>query len=250
MNTIPNGWFPDPEDTSQWRYFDGQRWTDSRAPRDPRASQAPQALGPPAAPSAGTDAAGHVALLARSAPPTAPPPPPPQKNWFWRHKVTTTLLAILTVVVLAAIGYSGSGTSTNSDGTRQPATTSNSNTGQPGSTQQQAPDKATKPAPSYTTGQEQAIGAAKDYLAYAAFSKAGLIDQLSSQYGEGFKRRDAVFAVNHIAVNWNQQAVKAAKEYLAYEHFSRAGLIDQLSSEYGDGFTRAQAVYAANHVGF
>ena len=97
--------------------------------------------------------------------------------------------------------------------------------------------------------QQQAIGSAKDYLSTQAFSRKGLIQQLSSKYGEGFSRADAVFAVNHIQVNWNQEAVQSAKDYLSTQHFSRAGLIDQLSSPYGDGYTKAQATYAVNHVG-
>ncbi len=27
-------WYPDPEDPSQWRWWDGRQWTDERAPRD------------------------------------------------------------------------------------------------------------------------------------------------------------------------------------------------------------------------
>jgi hypothetical protein len=107
----------------------------------------------------------------------------------------------------------------------------------------------TPAAPQYTESQQQAIGSAQDYLSSQAFSKKGLIEQLSSSAGEGFPRADAVFAVNHIQVNWNQEAVLSAKEYLSSQHFSRAGLIDQLSSPYGENFTVAQATYAADHVG-
>lgn len=107
----------------------------------------------------------------------------------------------------------------------------------------------TKPAPHYTVAQQQAIGAAQDYLNTQGFSRQGLIDQLTSKYGSQFKMADAVFAVNHIKVSWNAQAVKAAKDYLSTQHFSRQGLIQQLTSKYGSKFTLAQAVYAANHVG-
>jgi len=73
---------------------------------------------------------------------------------------------------------------------------------------------------------------------------------LSSSYGEGFPNAVAIFAVDHLHVNWNEQAVKSARNYLSTgSGFSRAGLIQQLSSSYGEGFTQAQAVYAANKVG-
>lgn len=94
-----------------------------------------------------------------------------------------------------------------------------------------------------TKSQKQAVGKAKDYLRYIHFSKKGLIEQL--RY-EGFSRKDATYAVNHIKVNWNKQAAGTAKDYLKYMHFSRSGLIEQLEYE---RFTRSQAVYGVKKVG-
>jgi hypothetical protein len=103
----------------------------------------------------------------------------------------------------------------------------------------------------YTLPQREAIGSAENYLSMGSgFSRYGLIRQLSSSYGEGFSEALAVFAVNHIRVNWYQQAFLAAKGYLATSHFSRSGLIQQLTSRYGSGFTLAQAVYAVNKLGY
>ena len=82
-----------------------------------------------------------------------------------------------------------------------------------------------------------------------AFSRAGLIKQLSSQYGAGYSLADATFAVDSLNVDWNAQAARAAKEYLSTQPFSRAGLIEQLSSQYGAEFTYAQAVYGVNAAG-
>jgi hypothetical protein len=115
------------------------------------------------------------------------------------------------------------------------------------STTDQAP--ATNQAPAMTVGQENAIESAKGYLDYGAFSRSGLIHQLSSNYGEGYSKADATFAVDHLNVNWNEQAAKSAEDYLSYDAFSRQGLIDQLSSKYGEGFTHAQAVYGVNQTG-
>ncbi|MGA9762013.1 MAG: Ltp family lipoprotein [Gaiellaceae bacterium] len=102
-----------------------------------------------------------------------------------------------------------------------------------------------------TAAQEQAIQSAQSYLSMdSGFSRAGLIGQLSSSAGSGFPKTVAIFAVDHLHVNWNEQAVLSAKGYLSMgTGFSRAGLIDQLSSSAGSGFTHAQAVYAANYVG-
>jgi hypothetical protein len=111
------------------------------------------------------------------------------------------------------------------------------------------PATTTKPKPDETAGQKNARESAEQYLQTAAFSRAGLIKQLSSQYGEGYSKADAIYAVNHIDVNWNEQAAKSAKGYLANQPFSRAGLIQQLESSAGDGFTHAQAVYGVNKAG-
>jgi hypothetical protein len=94
-----------------------------------------------------------------------------------------------------------------------------------------------------TIGQREALGSAKDYLSFQAFSRAGLIHQLESPYGDDFSHADAVWGVDHAHANWYAQAAKAAKSYLKFQHFSRAALIHQLESPYGDRFTHAQAVY-------
>lgn len=105
--------------------------------------------------------------------------------------------------------------------------------------------------PQYTASQKQAILSAESYLSMGqGFSRAGLIKQLSSKYGEGFSRKLAVFAVDHVKVNWFHQAVLSAKGYLSMgQGFSYSGLVDQLSSPYGEQFTLAQAQYAAKAVG-
>jgi C1A family cysteine protease len=97
-----------------------------------------------------------------------------------------------------------------------------------------------------STGQLQALESAKSYLEMGGFSRAGLTHQLTSSYGEGFSRADAVWAVNHAHANWNAEAVEAAKSYLEMGGFSRANLIHQLESPYGEHFTHAQAVYGVS----
>ena len=104
------------------------------------------------------------------------------------------------------------------------------------------------PAEAATSAQRNATASAQSYLSWGAFSRAGLIDQLSSKYGEGYRKADAVYAVNHVRVNWRKEAVQSAKSYLSWGSFSRAGLIDQLESPYGEQFTHRQAVYGVNRA--
>lgn len=122
--------------------------------------------------------------------------------------------------------------------------------------EQPEPEKESDPLESsgLTFEQKNAVSSAIDYLNFRAFSRQGLIDQLSSEYGSGFSVEDATAAVNFLedrgAVDWNEQAEKAAQEYLDYKSFSKNELIDQLSSEYGSQFTKEQAEHGAAAVGF
>jgi hypothetical protein len=108
--------------------------------------------------------------------------------------------------------------------------------------------KTTAKKTTLTAEQQDAVGAAKDYLDTMGFSKKGLIKQLSAEAGSGFKEKDAKIAVESMDVDWNAQAVKAAKNYReSGMHFSRDGLVKQLEADAGSGFTHGQAVYGADH---
>jgi hypothetical protein len=100
-----------------------------------------------------------------------------------------------------------------------------------------------------TLSQQNAIRSAQSYLDFSGFSRQGLIEQLSSEYGEGFPVSDAIFAVDSLIVDWKKEAVESAESYLEFSSFSCQGLIEQLSSEYGSQFTIEEATYAANAVG-
>lgn len=111
------------------------------------------------------------------------------------------------------------------------------------------PPTTADPYAGETLSQKNARKSAARYLEFAGFSRLGLIDQLESEYGEGFSHQDAVYGVDSLNADWNAQAVRVAESYLEFEPFSRQGLIEQLSSEYGSQFTYDQAVFAVNTVG-
>jgi len=100
-------------------------------------------------------------------------------------------------------------------------------------------------AQSLTGPQKQAVRSAEQYLNFKGFSRNGLIEQLSSDYGSGYSVSDATAAVDSLNVDWNNQAVRSAKEYLNFMGFSCKGLIEQLSSRSGSNFTDQQARYGA-----
>lgn len=104
-------------------------------------------------------------------------------------------------------------------------------------------------AESLTGPQKNAVRSAKQYLSISGFSRDGLIQQLSSDAGDGYRVDDASVAVDSLNIDWNKQAVKSAKSYLSISGFSCNGLIQQLSSSAGDKYSVSQATYGAQRAG-
>ena len=95
---------------------------------------------------------------------------------------------------------------------------------------------------------EQALKSAQNYVDTLHFSRQGLKQQLTSEYGSGFSEEAAEYALEHVDVDYKQEAVEAAESYLDAMSFSREGLKQQLTSEYGSGFTEEEAEYALDQV--
>lgn len=113
------------------------------------------------------------------------------------------------------------------------------------------PAASTQVAPrgGLTTAQRNAARSAQAYLNISGFSRRGLIDQLSSEYGDRYSVGDATAAVDSLTVNWNEQATRSALAYLKISGFSCQGLIEQLSSEHGDKYTAEQATFGVRSAG-
>lgn len=120
----------------------------------------------------------------------------------------------------------------------------------PDQAQVAADEPAVEEQASKLTGpQQNAVRSAEQYISMTGFSRDGLIDQLSSDAGEGYDRADATIAVDSLTVDWNEQAARSAKQYLEMSGFSCKGLIDQLSSSAGEKYTKSQATYGAKQAG-
>lgn len=100
-----------------------------------------------------------------------------------------------------------------------------------------------------TAPQRNAVRSAEQYLSMQGFSRRGLIEQLSSDAGDGYPKADATIAVDSLEVDWNENAAKSAEQYLNMTGFSCKGLIEQLSSSAGDQYTVQQATYGAKQAG-
>ena len=95
---------------------------------------------------------------------------------------------------------------------------------------------------------EQALKSAQNYVDALHFSRQGLKQQLTSEYGSGFSEEAAEYALEHVDVDYKEEAVEAAQSYLDAMSFSRQELKQQLTSEYGSGFTEEEAEYALDQV--
>lgn len=98
------------------------------------------------------------------------------------------------------------------------------------------------------TEYKNALYKAKEYNRLMYMSKRNLYNQLTSKYGEGFSKKAATYAVNHVNANWNKNALRKAKDYRRLMKMSKKNIYRQLVSKYGEGFTKSQAKYAINHL--
>ncbi len=79
-------------------------------------------------------------------------------------------------------------------------------------------------------------------------SKAGIDDQLTSEYGEKFTPEAAQYAVDNLQADYNANALAKAKSYQEQMSMSPEGIRDQLTSEYGEKFTPEEADFAIQHL--
>lgn len=115
----------------------------------------------------------------------------------------------------------------------------------PTATPTQAPPPA---APAVPPEYTSALNKAASYSRLMHMSKAGIYDQLTSEYGEQFSAEAAQYAVDNVQADWNANALAKAKDYQSQMSMSPEAIRDQLTSEYGEKFTQAEADYAIQHL--
>ena len=98
------------------------------------------------------------------------------------------------------------------------------------------------------TEYKSALKKAKSYSDTMNMSKAGIYDQLTSEYGEKFTAEAAQYAVDNVEADWKENALKKAKSYQETMSMSPSAIYDQLVSEYGEQFTAEEAQYAIDNL--
>lgn len=96
---------------------------------------------------------------------------------------------------------------------------------------------------------KNAVSTVDDYQeAMGDMSYQGLMEQLTSDAGEGYPQEAAEYALSHVKINYNQNALECAKNYQENMPMSDQQLMEQLTSQDGEGFTQEQAQYAMDHL--
>lgn len=95
---------------------------------------------------------------------------------------------------------------------------------------------------------KSALKKAESYSKIMHMSKAGIYDQLISEYGEQFPVEAAQYAVDNMQADWNANALAKAKDYQKTMSMSKQAIYDQLISEYGEKFTAEEAQYAIDNL--
>ena len=98
---------------------------------------------------------------------------------------------------------------------------------------------------------DEYLSALEDAESYANdqhMSKKSLYKQLTSEYGEGYSKKAAKYAIKNVKTDWKENALYTADSYANDQHMSKKELYNQLVSKSGEQFTKKQAKYAVEHV--
>lgn len=203
-----------------------------------------------------------------------------EKNWFvvlmlilffpvglylmWKHtkwnkivKVIITGFFVLCVLTNMANRESNSRTTINTKETTKQEVTNNSKDEivEKASEEAQKSDKKKEETKAVEeknnavpTEYKSALKSAESYAKMMNMSKAGIYDQLTSEYGEKFPAEAAQYAIDNLQVDWKSNALKLAESYQNNMNMSKAAIYDQLTSEYGEKFTAEEAQYAIDNL--
>ena len=98
------------------------------------------------------------------------------------------------------------------------------------------------------TEYKSALKQAETYSEMMHMSKAGIYDQLTSEYGGQFTAEAAQYAIDNVEADWKKNALESAKSYQETMSMSPSAIYDQLVSEYGEQFTAEEAQYAVDNL--
>lgn len=105
--------------------------------------------------------------------------------------------------------------------------------------------KNNKSSEAHSDDYEEALDIANTYAKEMYFSKDGLYEQLTSDYGEGYSDEVAQYAINNLeGVDYKENALKQAEYYYTELDMPKDEIREYLVSDVGDMFTEEEADYA------
>lgn len=177
-----------------------------------------------------------------------------KKWWVW----------LLAVIIIGAIATSGEDsdqdTSTADKKTNEEVASTNDSEkaekGEAAETKEEATEKEETKEEEVVEEKEDsvprehasALKKAEQYAETMHMSKAGIYDQLTSEYGENFPAEAAQYAIDNIEFDWKANALAKANDYAETMDMSNSAIYDQLVSEYGEKFTAEEAQYAVDNL--
>lgn len=166
-----------------------------------------------------------------------------------KHGCLTAIIVVVVLFVLVGI-FGGKGDSNEAKETTAPSESvtetvvASTDAAASEATETEAEAKADDVSKEY----KSALKKAESYSATMNMSKAGIYDQLTSEYGEQFPEDAAQYAIDNMTADWNANALAKAKSYSDTMHMSKAGIYDQLVSDAGEKFTADEAQYAVDNL--
>lgn len=154
-----------------------------------------------------------------------------KRGWF---------IAVMFFVIVSAISGAGddnSGTSNNEIATNEQVISQEQNVEEVEEVEEDVP-----------TEYKSALRQAESYSELMHMSKAGIYDQLTSEYGGQFTAEAAQYAIDNVEADWKENALKSAESYQETMAMSPNAIYDQLVSEYGGQFTEEEAQYAIDNL--
>lgn len=158
-----------------------------------------------------------------------------KRFWFW---------ILIFIIIGAAAGGAGDNSDTTSNSAPEKEIVQEKETST--ISKEEAPKQ--DPVVNVPTEYKSALRKAKTYSDMMHMSKAGLYDQLTSEYGEQFSHEAAQYAIDNVQADWKENALKKAETYQSTMSMSPSAIYDQLTSEYGEKFTAEEAQYAIDNL--
>lgn len=159
------------------------------------------------------------------------------RPWYKKKRFIIPIVILLLIIIIPKGGNSDSKATDTSEVAvvEESAATTETKTEEP-------------KAPEVPVEYKNALAKAESYSELMHMSKAGIYDQLTSEFGEMFSPEAAQYAVDNMKADWNANALAKAKEYQETMQMSPERIREQLTSEYGEKFTPEEADYAIQNL--